>query len=673
MVDMTFVQDFRTGEWIRCYDEKLCNEDIKKLDWAVAIRYEKSYDLCIKGSEIKGVNNLAELSTFYGLFACKSIDSYLDSHRGRKFIFPLRWRIHKGQGYNHIMIAVECLISMPEHFAYSYGRLMGIHDCFIALSIDLKKNKILSQNKAYANGMSGKKSDSLVSLPDNILAEICNIMQGEAKIAFGIMPSINIEPHGWEFVEKFVSRPFDVNITYWQDVLGTDAYEKYFPREQKDNYRPLCQYLGIVKPPKSLRKAYGENPYAPMIYMVMQQLSLQDINFIRRFFAYKEYILNFSLKNFKFDLQHKRFYRELSAGHIVWQSLVEFCRFVRANKSEKHLAKMLYRLAQMTGDEWRWYIDDAVRMFCNHQHEFDDDLLELLASKGPTRTTHDLMSVAIRSKNKDNLPVNYNGDLLRLECMLDDYEFHLVHETRELQEIGIKLYNCVETYRDRVLEGSSIICYVKRKGEYLACIEIQNNDMVVQAYAYNNQKMQGELLMHVLYWIKLRKLKLDVGYMAGIDISYVCYEEKRLPWINVAALDYEELMSIDEEDTPHGWYDRFGELLAQQRLYHLSPPPWIEVASEAEYLSYALPEGDRLVKAVQDENPEAMTALGTMYLQGKILRRDYDKARYWFGKAAKEYNYDVAWKCLSRLNIKDKEERLAIGLAYLKAHGRVMS
>lgn len=37
MVDMTFVQDFRTGKWIRCYDEKLCNEDIK--NWIMRSLY----------------------------------------------------------------------------------------------------------------------------------------------------------------------------------------------------------------------------------------------------------------------------------------------------------------------------------------------------------------------------------------------------------------------------------------------------------------------------------------------------------------------------------------------------------------------------------------------------------------------------------------------------------
>lgn len=136
---------------------------------------------------------------------------------------------------------------------------------------------------------------------------------------------------------------------------------------------------------------------------------------------------------------------------------------------------------------------------------------------------------------------------MSLECMMDDYEFHLVHETAELQEIGVKLYNCVDSYRGAVLAGHSIICYVNKRGEYLACIEIVGKNKVVQAYAYNNQNMTGDLLKHFLYWVKVKKLYVDAGYIRDMDVVALKeeYPEKELNIKHVSAMNFEELMVVD--------------------------------------------------------------------------------------------------------------------------------
>ena len=675
MVDMTFVQDFRTGEWIRCYDEKLCNEDIKKLDWAIIVRYNNNYDVCINGRHEGRYYDISDLEDFYGLFAY-FIDPVYDWYYEQKLLIPFRWKLRKRDEYNHILLTADymAVLELPA-WGGGWGRMEYCHEYFISYSVDIKKSMIRLSNKNYKRH--GHVID-MIDIPDNVAAELCAIMQDEAGKVFGLRPTVNMRPHGLDFIEKFVSRPFDVNITYWQDIIGKDVYEKCFPREQMDNYRPLCQYLGIDKPPKSLRKAYGENPYAPMIYILMQELGVQDINFIRKFFKFDRVLFWCSLHGFRFNSENGKFNPKGGDDFGLWRDINRFSHFVKERKSEKYLVKLLYRMAQAASDTWREYIADTLDMFATHANELSDDALKLLAEKGPTRTVHDLLAMELRCRDEENVVVEYEENIASLECMLDDYEFHLVHETKELQEIGIKLYNCVETYRSKVLKGSSIICYVKCKNEYLACIEIKNHDTVVQAYAYNNQHMTGELLKHVIYWIHLKKLRLDVGYMAGVDISDANYQEKELLHKHISVVDFDELMSIEEEDTPAGWYMRFEELLPQQRAYHLSPPPWIQIDSEQEYLAYALPEGDRLVKAAQKANPEAMTVLGNMYLQGKILKQDCEKARYWFLKAGREHHYDRAWKCLLQLpqnwraNNKDEDERLAIGLAYLRTYGRVM-
>lgn len=674
MVDMVYTWDMQTKSWTICTDEKFCHEDIRKLPWALALKFPNGYDVSVNGIRRQEMKNLGELDKFSGLVSCLPYRAYHDI-----YLFPLRWRIFKGDNRNYILVGVDCLETKIFSYGWHYYDLAGFKEEFVSYSIDIGKRRLLPTKSQYMYSLSQNMDSDAILLPENIAAEVCQLMQEAAGKALELKPTVNMKPSGWDFIVNFVNRPYDVNIAYWKSVLGKDVYEARFPYEQKDNFKPLCEYLGIEKPPKSLRKAYGENPYAPMIYLLMQQLGLKDINYIRKFFDFREDVLNFYLHKFKFNSKTKKIYRERQCNGTRWDEIETFCNFVAKRKSQKHLAAMLYRLSVISIDECRSYGDDVYSMFAEYRDDISEELLKLLADKGPTEVVHDLLANELRGRKEENKLIEYAAEILSLECMLDDYEFHLIHETRELQEIGVKLYNCVETYRSRVLNGSSIIGYIKRKGKYLACIELTSKRIVVQAYAYNNQHMTGELLKHFLYWAKIKKLHVDAGYINDIDVASMqeTYTEKELFSKHVSVMNFEELMAVEDCDAGDGWYLRFGELLPKERTYRLSPPPWLDIEDEAEYLAYALPEGAKLVEAATNENPEAMTVLGIMYFQGKLLSQDNKKALYWLYKAAKKYHYAKAWKYLLQLpvryraNTSDEDIKLAYGLAHLREYGTV--
>ena len=682
MVDMVYTWDIGTGTWTLCRDEKLCHGDIRNLPWALLLKYDNGYELSFNGDPSKTLKDISELDTFDGYLSCRSYEENVKKLRTTslgscqtydRYIFPMRLRIHKSDAYNHIMLSVDCIIACYED-CYTYSSLKSTRDELLTCCIDIGKSKVLSTRKEYMYNFDTNDDEALVSIPDNIVAEICSLMQEEAGKVLELKPTVSMRPRGWDFIEKFVSRPYDVNIAYWENIIGKMEYEARFPYEQKDNYKPLCQYLGIRKPPKSLRKAYGENPYAPMIYLLMQQLGLRDINYIRRFFAFEEDVMQFYLHRFRFNPKSHRIYRERQCDGNRWCEIENFCNFVAKKKSQKHLAAMLYRLSVMPIEEYNRYVVDVYSMFNEYRRDISEDMLKLLADKGPTRIVHDLMANELRGYKKENKVVEYEAKLLPLECMLDDYEFHLVHETVELQEIGVKLYNCVDSYRGAVLAGRSIICYVKKKGEYLACIEIAGKNNVVQAYAYNNQNMTGDLLKHFLYWAKVKKLSVNAGYISDMDVAALKeeYPEKELNIKHVSAMNFEELMTVDGNSIGKGWYTRFGELLPQKRSYHLAPPPWVNGDDEAIYLHYALPEGEKLIEAAAQENPEAMTVLGIMYFQGQVLKQDHKRALAWLYKSAKKYHDAKAWKYLLQLpnryraNNAAEDMKLAYGLERLR-------
>ena len=581
MVDMVYTWNVQTKTWTLCRDDKLRHGDIRNLPWALAIKFNNCYDVCINGTAMQGVKNLGDLNNFSGLVSCLQ---HRESHN--VYLFPLRWRIYQGNNRNYILIGVDCIEAKMIGYGYCSYELRGFRDEFVSYSVDIGKRRNVPAKRQYMYSLMKNMKSEAISIPDNIANAICQLMQ---------------------------------------------------------------------------------------------RLGLRDINYIRRFFAFEEDVMQFYLHRFRFDPRSHRIYRDRQCDGDRWCEIENFCNFVAERKSQKHLAAMLYRLSVMPIEEYNRYVVDVYSMFNEYRRDISEDMLKLLADKGPTHTVHDLMANELRGYKKENKVVEYEAKLLPLECMLDDYEFHLVHETAELQEIGVKLYNCVDSYRGAVLAGRSIICYVKKKGEYLACIEIAGKNKVVQAYAYNNQNMTGDLLKHFLYWAKVKKLSVDAGYISDMDVAALEeeYPEKELLIKHVSTMTYEELMAVDGNSIGKGWYTRFGELLPQQRNYHLAPPPWMNDEEEEIYLHYALPEGEKLIEAAAKENPEAMTVLGIMYFQGRVLKQDHKRALAWLYKSAKKYHDAKAWKYLLQLpnryraNNVAEDVRLAYGLERLRKYNEV--
>ena len=162
----------------------------------------------------------------------------------------------------------------------------------------------------------------------------------------------------------------------------------------------MCSYLGIENPSKNLHKAYCENPYAPMIFLLMQQLGLKDINLIGRFFPFQEDVMNFYLHRFRFNPKTHKMYRERQCSGNLWNATENFCNFVAERKSQQHLADMLYKLSTLPLDDSRGYAKDVYMLFCKYQNVISEELLTLLADKGPTSVVRALLAKELISRRK---------------------------------------------------------------------------------------------------------------------------------------------------------------------------------------------------------------------------------------------------------------------------------
>ena len=138
MVDMVYTWDVQTKTWTLCRDEKLRHGDIRNLPWALAIKFNNHYDVCINGTAMQGIRHLEELNNFSGLVSCLP---YKECHD--VYFFPLRWRISKGDIRNYIFVGVDCLKAKIVIYGYRSYELAGFQEEVVSYTVDIGKQRLL--------------------------------------------------------------------------------------------------------------------------------------------------------------------------------------------------------------------------------------------------------------------------------------------------------------------------------------------------------------------------------------------------------------------------------------------------------------------------------------------------------------------------------------------------
>lgn len=343
---------------------------------------------------------------------------------------------------------------------------------------------------------------SCVDIPTAVTETAISYMQEVAEEEFGFKPTYTGNIHGMKHMIGFCMRPLDLNIHQFRHFVGRQ-YEELFPREQCDNYRPLCHFFQIANPPKSLRKIYGESPESFVAYLLLRQLGFNDINVIRRFF-HREKLFGWNLMEMSYMPEQSRltrgryFYEE----RIHW--LERFCRWYLRYRSESVLANCLHPLA--VADGWEQDAIDILRMFTGANVNGDDSVLHhetkrRLLRDGFTREVHDLMmeelpGILPRRNNWfgqssmpiENTLISYTTAEKKYVDSREGYSIVLPKDTDELRSYGKAFHNCVASYCESVLEKRTLILAMKQGKKFIACLEVRQNRLV-QALGPCNQKL----------------------------------------------------------------------------------------------------------------------------------------------------------------------------------------
>ena len=354
-----------------------------------------------------------------------------------------------------------------------------------------------------------------VDIPTVVTEAAISFMQESVRRGVGFRPTCPGNIHGLRHMIAFCHRPFDLNIHLFCGVVGV-FYEQLFPRNQRDNYRPLCRFFQLEHPPKSLRKAYNDFPANLVAFVLLRQFGFRDINIIRRFF-YREDLFGFQLLQLSFNPESRRMEdisHQQAHPYLIW--LERFCRWFLRHRTERHLAEYLRPLV---AGEWNYSAADILRMFMyanldRNETALQPDTLRRLLRERFTRRLHDAMVRELAAilprderawQDRINMALHYTESEQDYVDSIDGYRFMLPQDTDELWGYGEAFHNCVASYRNDVIAKRSLILAMKRDDKYIACIEVRQR-RVVQAKGPCNQRLSVEVREILRKWADKKKI-----------------------------------------------------------------------------------------------------------------------------------------------------------------------
>jgi len=663
MLDVAFTYNYEEGKWIRCTDTELAKKEIEDIPCVPLINYisnpyrpntNSKFVFCPKHGvmeRIESISNNRAVSEngccFEGLLGFAEITIGYDGYYAISPGFaPFRWRIYQSAPLKYINIACDVL-KVNADINHVVTKLMSF-----SLAVDIIKDKIFISKCKLPKSNINNWTETDIEIPDVVVETAMEAMRECTLYKTGIKPSVLCQIKNKTTLMAYLERPFDVNIVFLKQFFrefttrdGEDIFDEVFTREEKNNYRIICDLLKI-KPPKSLRKAYAFNPYAIVWYMIFKQWGIKDINYMHKFFYLDDSIASMYLKRFYFDKEANQVTRDYSLKN--WEALEYYCHWVLEQKGEKRMLKWLYRVSLETGlNRLQW---DALIAFHDYHEQLSEEVKARLLKDGPTVYVHDAISTEVTAfmENWRSTKINYNETEQSYSCRIKEYEFRLLPNTGMLPKLGAAFNNCVATYRDRIIRHQSVIVYVMNSDDYMACIEIKKGCHITQALGKYNSRLNREVNNVCYYWAKHSNLVIDVDDILPISPEELKeFDDVRVEPIYVKSvheMSLEELKNIPENKICEGYYLRLEYLLSSSTICPAPVPSEMEFSDEISRLTFLLPEGEPIFKAAANGNSEAMMVLGLMYFKGHVIDRDFDQALKWLNMSADSGNKEAAKK-----------------------------
>lgn len=240
-------------------------------------------------------------------------------------------------------------------------------------------------------------------------------------------------------------------------------------------FKKFCKAMKI-RNTRTVRRRYNENPETLLVYMNLYDCGFRDINFYNRVLE---------------DSGFCNYFRHCD------KTVMFFSRYSIKKRGERATLNMLLNSIDESDAE------DCFSMFYQYFKYIPGTLRKDILEDGFTEYNHDALSKISQQHASRTVVFKYKSWQKKLCGTVSGYEFCLPKDSGQLREIGAALHNCVASYKDYVLDGTSTIVYAQKDGGYKICIEIRGNK-IAQALADYNRSLSKEEEKSVDEWWERR-------------------------------------------------------------------------------------------------------------------------------------------------------------------------
>jgi len=312
MKDRVFLFDYTKQIWYETTEEKYFVDDISNLPYIFPSRYKngftgefwendkvwcpvhkkfediadsgKNFAKTVEGCNIEGIfTQVPPLSSYF----------YNDS----KDLY-FRYRVYRDSDEKTIKVDVDAanvelsvnLKPINTEFIRLTYKVAFDEECdnLELILLPPKKYRDFSlQMKMDIEEALGRVRGSALSYGDcearAVTTAVLEFLREDAVKKFGFNVPI-IKSNLPDRIAAFLYRPLDSNIAgfkmYFRD--NPNDFEKLFPKDRRENFSVLCSELGL-NASDELRNYYTENPFAIVIYVMLQRFGISDKKIIHKF------------------------------------------------------------------------------------------------------------------------------------------------------------------------------------------------------------------------------------------------------------------------------------------------------------------------------------------------------------------------------------------------------
>ena len=652
MDETVYKYDYETQDWIVSEDEWFNNADMEDIPFVFELNCDPMADDYNESVLLKSAWDTVK-RTYIPYSELKEYNyskvGYLYMNvKGEKFIFSekhydfyARYKVKKEQYTNNVCVLADKISVKFVKYQNGYCPLIT-RNFVVSWYIDVINKKDYLNPKYYLKdyiryynnfddiwdaawkeigGVNYKCNNFFV--PPIVADDVLELLKNELVPYLGYKPSTLGFNHTVRDIYAFIFKPLDYRIALFYNFIGSKFYY-LFSDNENNNFNILCEYLNI-KPSKGLRKAYSLKYSSIIVYYVMRYLGFKDYNAISKMY-YVDNILNIDLSDVVSD-------REWFDLHLSY--LKEYTKWCIVKKGEMWAVK---RLKTIEYDE---YLEDILRIFSSYKEVLFDKLQEEFLKRAFNKKSHDFF---VKEVNKIDAVqgtgsrIEYDESDLMLECIINGYEFALVHDENEFADIGRALHNCISGYKSDVLKKYCRIITISKDGKYVAGIELIKGNLVHQALSYCNHILEGELRLVFGKWKEIKGLAISENlwgcsydWLNNIDLSNKDFIIEARPYQKtIGEMSWQELLEFDDKNLSVKYYRVLGEKLNKEKGFpNVTAPKWKIFKNELEYLEYHFPEGYRIYEAAYKGIHEAQEILGNMYLEGCHIPENKLYGEYW--------------------------------------------